>query len=143
MKNNREKKTAIFHTDNYYNLYNSLFLVSINTTVLLFCLHLVFLLGLSFLYASCAGLPQATTLPLLWCAFVIFVQYTVLVCLPLSSPQNKDLISLYTCQTISSTQSRTLQSSLQQSISLDALAQRDKTTTKQQKNTTRHWHISS
>lgn len=30
-------------------------------------------------YVGFAGLPQATMLPLLWCAFVIFVQYT---CLP-------------------------------------------------------------
>lgn len=56
---------------------------------------------------------------------------SVLVGLPLSSPQNKHLISLHTCRTISPTQSHTLQSSLEQSIILDALAQREKTATKQ------------
>ena len=64
-----------------------------------------------------------------------------LVSLPLGSPhtQKKHLISLHTCQTISPTQSHTLQSSLQQSIIFDALAQREKTTTK----ATRHWRVSS
>lgn len=51
------------------------------------------------------------------------VQYFV--GLPLSSPQNKHLISLHTCQIISPTQSHTLQSSLQQRILLVALAQRE------------------
>lgn len=82
-----------------------------------------------------ASLRQSSSL---WTGMPVILS-RILVGLPLSSPQNKHLIILHTGRTISPTQSHTLQSSLQQRIIVDALAQREKTVT----TTTTHWHISS